>query len=245
MIRWFCGLALAVLFPFSVLAADCRDCPEMVAVPGGLGQLGDDKDPFTVRVAPFAIARTETTVRQWKLCAADGGCKAIPADLRWTDDDMPMTHVTFADAQAFAAWLTQKTGQPYRLPTEAEWEFAARAGTNGLFPWGAGMEEGRAVCQRCDPRFDHRPAPVATMKPNPWGLHDMNGNVWEWTLDCWNPSHQGRPRDGIARDQPGCGKRVVKGGSWYFVPYQSRSAARVAEDGRSLGYDIGFRVVRD
>ncbi|WP_291718098.1 SUMF1/EgtB/PvdO family nonheme iron enzyme [Magnetospirillum sp. 64-120] len=245
MIRWFLASLLTLLPLVSAVAADCRDCPQMVTVTGGLGQLGDDTTPFTVRVASFAIARTETTVRQWKTCAAEGGCKALPADLRWKDDDMPMTHVSFADAQSYAVWLTRKTGQPYRLPTEAEWEFAARAGTNTLFPWGAGMEEGRAVCQHCDPRFDHRPAPAATMQPNPWGLYDMNGNVWEWTLDCWKPSHQGRPRDGIAVSEPGCQKHVVKGGSWYFVPYQSRSASRVGEDGRSLGYDIGFRVVRE
>ena len=241
MFRW--------LFPLLVLAvpafaADCPDCPDMVGLPGGLGRLGDDSAPFTVRVDPFAIARTETTVRQWKACVAGGGCAAKPG-LRWPEDDMPMTHVSFADAEGYAAWLTTRTGRRYRLPTEAEWEYAARAGSQTLFPWGGGMEEGRAVCQHCDPRFDRRPAPAGSVAANAWGLSDMNGNVWEWTADCWFPSHQGRPRDGIARTEPGCVKRTVKGGSWYFVPHQSRSAARVGEDARTLGYDIGFRVARD
>ncbi|WP_249209022.1 formylglycine-generating enzyme family protein [Magnetospirillum sulfuroxidans] len=241
MMRWL-FLLLALTFP--ARAADCPDCPEMVAIPSGLGRLGDDAAPFTVRVAAFALARTETSVGQWKACVAGGGC-AAKAGLRWPEDAMPMTNVTFADAQAFAAWLSRRTGQHYRLPSEAEWEYAARASSQSMFPWGGSMEEGMAVCQHCDPRFDRRPAPVGTMAANAWGLADMNGNVWEWTSDCWFPSHQDRPRDAIARIEPGCPKRTVKGGSWYYVPYQSRSASRVGEDARAFGYDIGFRVARD
>lgn len=241
MLRWI-FLLLALAGP--VRAADCPDCPDMVVLAAGLGRLGDDATPFTVRVESFAIARTETTVRQWRACVAAGGCPAKQG-LRWPEDDMPMTNVGFADAQAYAAWLGAITGRRYRLPSEAEWEYAARAGSQTRFPWGTGMEEGRAVCQHCDPRFDRRPAPAAIMAANAWGLHDMNGNVWEWTADCWYPSHQGRPRDAVARVEPGCAKRTVKGGSWYFVPFQSRSAARVGEDARVQGYDIGFRVARD
>lgn len=237
-------LALSAAAHAAAHAADCAGCPDMVAVPAGLGQLGDEAAPFTVRVAGFALARTETTVGQWKVCVADGGCAAKPG-LRWPEDAMPMTNVSFADAQAYAAWLARRTGKPYRLPTEAEWEYAARAGSQTAFPWGTGMEEDRAVCQHCDPRFDRRPAPAGSLRPNGWGLFDMHGNVWEWTADCWFASHQGRPRDAVARQGGDCVKRTVKGGSWYFVPFQSRSAARVGEDGRGFGYDIGFRVARD
>lgn len=232
---------LLVVLGFPALGAEL---PEMVSIPGGLGLIGDEKTPFTVRVEAFALARTETTVGQWKACVAAGGC-AAKTGLRWAEDNMPMTNVSFADAQAYAAWLSRRSGQHYRLPSEAEWEYAARAGTQTLFPWGAGMEEGKATCQHCDPRFDRRPAPVGTMEANGWGLSDMNGNVWEWTNDCWFPSHQDRPRDAIARLVADCPKRVVKGGSWYYVPYQSRSSARVGEDVRNYGYDIGFRVARD
>lgn len=242
MIRWFV-LLLCMMAALPAGAADCPQCPEMIAVPGGLGRLGDDAAPYTVRVEAFALARTETSVGQWKACVAGGGC-AAKASLRWPEDHMPMTNVSFADAQAYASWLARVSGKPYRLPTEAEWEYAVRAGSQTIFPWGTGMEEGMAVCQHCDPRFDRRPAPVASMAANNWGFHDLNGNVWEWTADCWYPSHQGRPRDGIARIEANCPKRVVKGGSWYYVPHQSRSASRVGEDARTYGYDIGFRVAR-
>lgn len=241
MMRWLFPL---LILAFPAFAADCRDCPDMVAIPSGLGRLGEDAAPFTVRVAAFALARTETTVGQWRACVAGGGCVA-KVGLRWPEDVMPMTNVTFADALAYAAWLSKLTGKHYRLPSEAEWEYAARAGSQTMFPWGTGMEEGMAVCQHCDPRFDRRPAPAGAMAVNAWGLADMNGNVWEWTSDCWFPSHQDRPRDAIPRGEAGCPKRVVKGGSWYYVPYQSRSASRVGEDARAFGYDIGFRVARD
>lgn len=192
---------------------DCPDCPEMVTLPG----------------AAVLIARTETTVAQWRACEAAGGCPAKPK-LRWPEPAMPITDVTVTEAENFVAWLTARTGRRYRLPTEAEWEFAAKAGTTTAFPWGDTMMPGRAICQKCDPRFDHRPAPVATMAPNPWGLFDMNGNVWEWTAECWRPD---------------CRQRVIRGGSWYFVPNQSRSVARAPQDVRSWSYDVGFRVVRD
>ena len=143
---------------------------------------------------------------------------------------MPMTDVTAIDAEDFCAWLSARTGRRYRLPGEAEWEYAAKAGTTTAFPWGEAMEPGRAICQRCDPRFDRRPGPVGSTRPNPWGLFDMNGNVWEWTGDCWGAD---------------CGRRAVRGGSWYFVPAQSRSSSRAPQDVRSWSYDIGFRVLRE
>lgn len=211
---------LIVLFAFLLAALPAvagaqvwRDCPEC---------------PDMVRLPDFALGRTEVTVGQYAACIAAAACQ--PRQPRWAEADMPMTDVTARDAEDYLAWLSARTGQRYRLPGEAEWELAARAGTSTAFPWGEQMEEGRAVCQRCDPRFDHRPAPVATMAANPWGLYDMNGNVWEWTRDCW------------AGD---CARRVVRGGSWYFVSRQSRSDARAPQDARVWSYDIGFRVLRE
>lgn len=213
--RLLAVLALLLVAVPAVAAAqvlrDCPDCPELVRLPAG-----------------FALGRTEVTVGQYAACVAAGACRAQRP--RWTEADMPMTDVTSRDAEDYLAWLSARTGRRYRLPGEAEWELAARAGTSAAFPWGDEMEEGRAVCQNCDPRFAHRPAPVATMAPNPWGLHDMNGNVWEWTRDCW------------AGD---CLRRVVRGGSWYFVARQSRSDARAPQDSRLWSYDIGFRVLRE
>lgn len=192
------------------LFRDCPDCPEMVRLPG------------------LALGRTEVTVGQYQACVTASACR--PRQPRWAEADMPMTEITAKDAEDYLAWLSARTRKRYRLPTEAEWQAAAQAGTATAYPWGDEMEPGRAVCQRCDPRFDHRPAPVATMAANPWGLYDMNGNVWEWTADCW---------DGA------CTSRVVRGGSWYFVPRQSRSDSRAPQDPRVWSYDIGFRVARD
>lgn len=190
---------------------DCPDCPPMVWV--GDGHL--------------AVAVTETTRAQWRACVAAGACRDKP--VRWPQDDMPMTDVLADDAEAYCRWLTTVSGHAYRLPSESEWQMAAQAGTGSRFPWGDQMQPGRAVCQFCDPRFDHRPAPVATMAANPWGLYDMNGNVWEWTADCWDQA---------------CRQRVIKGGSWYFIAAQSASASRAPQDVREWGYDVGFRVVR-
>lgn len=213
--RLFAVLAFLLAALPAVAAAqslrDCADCPEVVKLPAG-----------------FALGRTEVSVGQYAACAAAGACRVQRP--RWPEIDMPMTDVTAGDAEDYLAWLSVRTGRRYRLPTEAEWELAARAGTATAFPWGDEMEEGRAVCQNCDPRFVHRPAPVATMAPNPWGLYDMNGNVWEWTRDCWGGD---------------CLRRVVRGGSWYFVARQSRSDARAPQDTKAWSYDIGFRVLRE
>ena len=213
--RLLAMLAMCLL-PWGARAAepalfrDCPDCPEMVRLHG------------------VALGRTEVTVGQYQACAAAGACR--PRHPRWPEADMPMTEVTAQDAEAYLAWLSARTGKRYRLPTEAEWEAAARAGTRTAYPWGETMEPGRAVCQRCDDRFDHRPAPVASMAANPWNLHDMHGNVWEWTADCWDAA---------------CASRVVRGGSWYFVPRQARSDSRAPQDPRVWSYDIGFRAARE
>lgn len=205
-------------------AMACRDCPELVPLAAGTAHLGEG-GRASAPVAAFALGRTEVSHQQWQACVTAGACRDIA--VRWTEPDMPMTDVTVRDTQDYLAWLTARVGRKCRLPTEAEWEYAARAGTDTAYPWGDDMAPGRAVCHQCDPRFDHRPAPVATMAANPWGLFDMNGNVWEWTADCWDGD---------------CRRRVIKGGSWYFVAAQSRSWSRSSRDGRDPSYDVGFRV---
>jgi formylglycine-generating enzyme required for sulfatase activity len=203
---------LAVLALLVPLTAQAQDLPVLVKIPG----------------AGFRMAKTEISVAQWQACAREGGCKSVAP--RFDEPDLPMTEITARDAEAYAAWLSGKVKARCRLPNEAEWDLAARAGTATTFPWGDAMQPGKAVCHHCDPRFDHRPAPVGFMVANPFGLHDMNGNVWEWTAEC------------VA---PGCDQRVVKGGSWYFVAVQSRTGSRAPQDARSWSYDIGFRPLCD
>lgn len=205
-------LAAALILLLLPLAAQAQDLPDMVKIPG----------------AGFRMARTEVSVRQWQVCAQAGACRTVTP--RFAEPDLPMTEITARDAEAYAAWLSGRLKAKCRLPTEAEWDLAARAGSATAFPWGEEMRPGQAVCHQCDPRFDHRPAPVGTMPANGSGLHDMNGNVWEWTAECW---------------APGCDQRVVKGGSWYFVAAQSRSGSRAPQDARTWSYDIGFRPVCD
>lgn len=201
--------ALALMLP---LSAQAQSLPHMVMVPG----------------TSLRMARTEVSVGQWNACAEAGACTSITP--RFAEPGLPMTQITARDSETYAAWLSGKLKAKCRLPTEAEWERAARAGTATPFPWGEAMQPGKAVCHTCDPRFDHRPAPVGTMPANQFGLADMNGNVWEWTADCW------------AAD---CDQRVVRGGSWYFVAAQSRSDSRAPQDARERSYDIGFRPVCD
>ncbi|HTH18297.1 MAG TPA: SUMF1/EgtB/PvdO family nonheme iron enzyme, partial [Magnetospirillum sp.] len=166
-------LALLLAAPASAAEPfrDCPDCPEMVALPAGSVRLGDGGAGLLAELPAFALGRTEITVAQYGTCVAEGACR--PHETRWPEAAMPMTDVTAKDAEDYAAWLSVRTGRRYRLPGEAEWEYAAKAGTDTPFPWGAAMEPDRAICQHCDPRFDHRPAPVASTRPNPWGLSDM------------------------------------------------------------------------
>lgn len=215
--RLLLTVALALCPPAALSAKDApaafRDCPDC---------------PDMVRLHGFALGRTEVTVGQYRVCVEARACR--PVQPRWPAADMPITDVAARDAEAYVTWLSARTGKRYRLPTEAEWELAARAGTRTAYPWGEQMEAGRAVCLDCDPRFHHQPAPVGSMAANPWGLSDMNGNVWEWTADCWDGE---------------CARRVVRGGSWYFVARQSRSDARAPQAGREWSYDIGFRALRE
>jgi len=181
---------------------------------------------------------------------------------RPASDNMPVIHVSAKDAMAYAEWLSAQTGQRYRLPSEAEFEYALRAGGRGLYPWGNGAPPARVgnftggldvspSGRRWQNAFAGYgdgawgPAPVATYKPNPWGLHDMAGNVSEWVADCWHDTFRRAPRGGEAWINPGCRSRVVRGGSWASAPEELRSAWRQGSDANNTTARIGFRVVRD
>ena len=163
------------------------------------------------------------------------------------EEDQPVVCVSLNDAQAFMEWLAEQTGKPYRLPTEAEWEYAARAGSITEYSWGDAIGENRANCDGCGSHWDNwdrrRSAPVGSFPANAWGLHDMHGNVWEWVEDCWNDNYVGAPSDGSAWTSGDCSRRVFRGGSWYFEPRALRSALRHWGDRYYIA--TGFRLARD
>lgn len=170
-----------------------------------------------------------------------------------TDDD-PVVCVSWQDAQAYIAWLNSKVrdgfpaamGGPYRLPSESEWEYAARADTSTARWWGDQIGINNANCDGCGTQWDKRgTAPVGSFQPNPFGLYDMIGNAWEWIDDCWNRTYEDAPSDGTAWTSGDCGLRVIRGGSWTNVPWILRSASRSRVDLMSRTNYIGFRVAKD
>lgn len=164
-------------------------------------------------------------------------------------DEHPAVCVSWDDAQAYVQWLLKKTGKQYRLPTEAEWEYVARAGTTTVYWWGDNIGKNNAVCGNCGSQWDGKQtAPVGSFKFNAFGVYDTSGNVWEWTQDCWHDDYTNAPTNGTAwleKDNGDCSRRVVRGGSWGFDPLDLRSAGRdwIITDG--AGYGTGFRVARD
>ena len=246
-------------------------------------QAGAEADALVIKIPQtFALGRHEVTRREFaRFVAASGhephpGCRSWdPALLRFSEDarrtwqnpatpvelmdDHPMTCVSFADARAFVQWLARETGEPYRLPSEAEWEYAARAGTTTLRHWGDAADEGCEYANTYDVTADamyrlgwphagcrdgHADlAPAGSYTANPFGLHDMIGNVQEWVQDCATESYVGRPRDARAWEWlGGCRRRVQRGGSWLASPDRSRSAFRAAASETDHSDDTGFRV---
>ena len=229
--------------------------PVMVVIPAGsfrMGCLNDDggcySDEFpvhTVNVPRFALSMYELTFEQWDACVDAGGCSYRAHDRGWGRGDRPVIRLNHAHAQSYVSWLSQQTGKDYRLPSESEWEYAARAGTETTYDWGNTIGVNRANCTECDSQWDHdRTAPVGSFAANPWGLFDMHGNVWEWTADCDNPSYAGAPADGSAWTTGRCNMRVLRGGAWDSHPDFLRARYRGSAD-ISLTTDvIGLRVAR-
>ena len=229
--------------------------PVMVVIPAGsfrMGCLNDDggcySDEFpvhTVNVPRFALSMYELTFEQWDACVDAGGCSYRAHDRGWGRGDRPVIRLNHAHAQSYVSWLSQQTGKDYRLPSESEWEYAARAGTETTYDWGNTIGVNRANCTECGSQWDHdRTAPVGSFAANPWGLFDMHGNVWEWTADCDNPSYAGAPADGSAWTTGRCNMRVLRGGAWDSHPDFLRARYRGSAD-ISLTTDvIGLRVAR-
>ena len=233
---------------------DCVDCPEMVVVPAGSFMMGAPEDEVegspderpVHRVdfaAPFAIGKYEVTVRQWRACEAAGRCDDVVVD----GPKSPAILISWDDAQEFLAWLSERSGQEYRLPSEAEWEYAARAGTKTAFHFGQRLSVTEAAFGG-SAFFDNLPSDIGSFPANAWGLHDVHGNAAEWTQDCWNADYVGAPTDGGAWETGECENRVLRGGSSLDRrPRELRSASRSAYatffDGLFAGY-FGLRVAR-
>ena len=228
-------------------------CPEMVVVPAGAYMMGSPEEAdelpihrVTIR-GPLAVGKYEVTFAEWDACVAHGGCYGYrPDDGGWGRGNRPVMKVDWNQVQTYVMWLSEKTGKAYRLLSEAEWEYVARAGSGTRkYSWGNEIGRNRANCDGCGSRWDDKQtAPVGMFAGNGFGLHDVHGNAWEWVQDCWNDSYVGAPADGSAWEQGDCGRRVVRGGSWSDVPRYLRSASR---DGPPTGFRfdlVGFRVAR-
>ncbi|HTS91459.1 MAG TPA: SUMF1/EgtB/PvdO family nonheme iron enzyme [Stellaceae bacterium] len=223
--------------------------PEMVMLPGGSFAMGSNEDAtekpiHRVSIRPFAIGKYPVTVREWKVCVAANACAAAVLGAG-AEDDRPITNVSWADADQYAKWLALTTRKPYRLPSEAEWEYAARGNTESKFWWGATLSLGKANCKGCgDPYDPAQPLKVGQFAPNPFGLYDMGGNVAQWVEDCYHRDFAGAPSDGSAWLAGDCFTHVLKGGSWRNDPSYVRPASRDQYDTAVRYPTHGFRVAR-
>lgn len=238
---------------------DAPDAPEMVVIPAGLFLMGSPEGEVGQRqrrteegpqhlvliAAPFAVGRFAVTFDDWDACVAAGGCSRRPSDYGWGRGRRPVVDVSWDDVRQYLGWLSATTGKGYRLLSEAEWEYAARAGTRSAYPWGDEPGTNRANFRSSGCRWSgQQTAPVGSFEPNAFGLHDMIGNVREWTQDCWNENYKGAPADGRAWESGSIHSswRVVRGGSWDSSPEAARVACRVKFGLSVRNSNIGFRV---
>ncbi len=230
---------------------DCQKCPKMVVIPAGSFVMGspasevgrqDDEGPQHRVTIPraFALGKYEVTFSEWKACLQAGGCNHRPNHQGWGRSRRPAINVSWDNAKAYAVWLSQKTGQEYRLPSEAEWEYAARGGTTTAYHFGDSISSKHANYGW----NKDKTVRVGNYPANAFGLHDVHGNVWEWVEDCWNHSYRGAPSDGSAWTTGICTSRVARGGSWDINPSFLRAASR---DRFNTGFRLlylGFRIAR-
>jgi formylglycine-generating enzyme required for sulfatase activity len=253
---------------------DCSECPELVVVPAGQFVMGsppgepdrdDDEGPqHTVSISrPFAAGKYEVTFDEWDACVAAGGCAAGEDD-GWGRGRRPVIYVSYDQAIGYTEWVSNKTGKTYQLMTEAEWEYAARAGSQAARYWGAMADRACEFENVADAALERekpngwkdewgvhacddgqaRTAPVGAFKPNAFGLHDMLGSVSEWVADCYNKSYLGAPVDGRAWTTADCPRRVIRGGNWSHSPMGVRSANRNGDPPSLRNMIVGFRVAR-
>lgn len=233
---------------------DCSDCPEMVVIPAGQflmgslaseeGRSDNEKPVHLVDIKePFALGKYEVRFAEWKRCVFARGCTHVPDHRGWGQGDRPVINVSWEDAQQYCGWLSEKTGSTYRLPSEAEWEYAARAGEPTAYFWGDAVGKNRANCDGCGSQWDDKKtAPVGSFKRNAFGLFDMHGNVSEWVEDSWHDTYNDAPSDSSAwlSDDPNA-DRVVRGGSWFSGARSVRSAYRFRYEPGFRHFNLGFR----
>ena len=242
--------------------SDCEGCPEMIVVPDGRFQMGSASNSpghspseapvHTVSIdTPFAIGRYEVTIDEWALCVQSGGCQGYDPATQGVDTSngrFPVTMVPYVLAQQYANWLSRQTGKTYQLPSEAEWEYAARGGTQTVFTWGNSLIRDMANCTGCVSGADPSGVvPVGSYSANGYGLYDVQGNVWEWTRDCRSENYESTPRNGSAHQDGDCTNRAVRGGSFADAPETIRPANRyfvIANQPRASN-KLGFRIVRE
>jgi formylglycine-generating enzyme required for sulfatase activity len=239
-------------------------CPEMVVVPAGSFVMGEvqtqnsgetpsgqmlssNSPPHEVAIAkPFAVSKFQLTYDEWDACGANGDCAADIRDA-FGRGQRPVSNVSWDDAQRYVAWLSKMTGKPYRLLTEAEYEYATRAGTQTVYPWGDDIGKGNANCFGCGSKWDGKEAaPVGSFPPNKFGLYDMVGNQWEWVEDCFHPTYEGAPTDGSAWTTK-ClieSRHVIRAGSFLTPPQYLRSAGRFGGTTILRNFGPGLRVAR-
>lgn len=226
---------------------DCEKCPEMTRLSGGSFKMGSPESEHgrrawegpqrEIQIPPFEMSTREVAFDEWDACVADGGCNRYePSDRGWGRGSRPVLMVSWNDAQNYVAWLSAKTGKAYRLPSESEWEFAARAGSTSAYWWGEEFDQSLVS--------KHETSPTGSLKANPFGLFDVTGNVAEWVEDCYVNDFTRLPADGKPATSGNCSQRVVRGGSWRDSARELRIASR-SRVGRSVrDGTIGFRVAK-
>ena len=234
---------------------ECRDCPEMIAVPAGefkmgapeteAGRFANEGPQHDVAIArPFAVSKFDVTFDDWDACVSIGGCPGVD-NSTYGRETKPVINVSWVQAQQYVAWLARMTGKPYRLLTEAEWEYAARAGATTAYSWGEDIGAGNANCMGCGSKWDKvETSPVGSFPPNAFGLYDMAGDVWQWVQDCNHQDYQNAPTDGSAWTEGDCNEHNVRGGSWLAKPPFLRSTFGGEFPTDERNSDLGFRVAR-
>ena len=230
--------------------------PEMMVVPAGRFQMGcvsgqdcrDREFPVEEVVIPqvFAVSKFEVTFDDWNQCVAGDGCNGHqPDDVNWGRGNRPVIYVSWENAQVYVSWLSSQTGKVYRLLSESEWEYVARAGSSSAYSWGGYIGVNRANCRGCGSPWDGmQTAPAGSFPPNAFGMHDMHGNVWEWVEDCWIENYSGVLPYSSAWRSGNCDYRVARGGSFGANPTELRSAHRIPLSAGFRIVDLGFRVAR-
>lgn len=230
---------------------DCDECPNMVVISAGNYMMGstkgkdNEKPPHNVMLNEFIVSETEVTFNQWNACVNDNGCTHNPVDDELIRDNQAVMHINMNDIKQYLTWINEKSSRKYRLPSEAEWEYVARAGTTTAYSWGDEIGNNNASCQGCNTGVDNIINKVKMYPANAYGIYDMHGNVWEWTADCWHPNYYGAPSDNLPWEPNGCTQFVVRGGSGGNPPDDLRSASRgVMQSDKRLN-SLGFRVAMD